>query len=156
MPGNDREMLMDLKGKFQHNSVQTGSLMNENLFNADQMIQQDELENLMNLPLYEQEQEQEETGNVGMSEDRMLDANLDLIAAGMTILNTFKPHELIAEDHGSMNSAVGDPVLSPKTRAKRFAQYSNWFGQGKNTTRREKLQTIQNAIKGEEEESRKK
>lgn len=142
-------MLMDMKGKFQRNTSLEDSQIKSGKFSADQMMQQDDLENMMNLTFFEQE----ETGadSADMTDEKMIEANLDLIAAGMKIIQGFNPGELIVGEPGSLDSGVGVPMLSSNARAKRFALYSDLFGQGKIRSRRDKLQAVRDVIKREED-----
>ena len=142
-------MLMDMKGKFQRNTSLEDSQIKSGKFSADQMMQQDDLENMMNLTFFEHE----ETGadSADMTDEKMIEANLDLIAAGMKIIQGFKPGELIVGESGSLDSGVGVPMLSSNARAKRFALYSDLFGQGKIRSRRDKLQAVRDVIKREED-----
>ncbi|SCY59100.1 hypothetical protein SAMN02910292_02148 [Lachnospiraceae bacterium XBB2008] len=140
---------MDMKGKFQRNTSLEDSQIKSGKFSADQMMQQDDLENMMNLTFFEQE----ETGadSADMTDEKMIEANLDLIAAGMKIIQGFNPGELIVGEPGSLDSGVGVPMLSSNARAKRFALYSDLFGQGKIRSRRDKLQAVRDVIKREED-----
>ena len=140
---------MDMKGKFQRNTSLEDSQIKSGKFSADQMMQQDDLENMMNLTFFEQE----ETGadSADMTDEKMIEANLDLIAAGMKIIQGFNPGELIVGESGSLDSGVGVPMLSSNARAKRFALYSDLFGQGKIRSRRDKLQAVRDVIKREED-----